>query len=147
MPAIAATAHSAARGEIAGAQSRGLEMTLGLALPAAAAFAVLAEPIAAGLFERGAFGTHDTAAVAAAVAAICAGLPGHTLEKAFGAVSFAHEDTRTPMLAALIGLVTAIAGALALFPKFGHIGVAAAIALSGWVGAAVLGIVLARRGW
>ena len=34
-----------------------------------------------------------------------------------------------------------------LFPRYGHVGVAAAIALSGWVGAALLGVVLARRGW
>jgi putative peptidoglycan lipid II flippase len=51
------------------------------------------------------------------------------------------------MLAALVGLATAIAGALALFPRFGHVGVAAAIALSGWVGAAILCAVLARRRW
>ena len=51
------------------------------------------------------------------------------------------------MLAALIGLVAAISGSLALFPTFGHVGVAAAIALSGWVGAALLCIVLAQRKW
>jgi putative peptidoglycan lipid II flippase len=147
MPAIAATAHSSARAESAATQSRGLEMTLGLALPAAAAFAVLAEPIAAALFERGAFGPGDTAAVAAALAAICAGLPGHTLEKVYGAVSFAHEDTRTPMLAALAGLATAVAAALVLFPRYGEVGVAAAIAISGWVGATLLGVILRRRGW
>jgi putative peptidoglycan lipid II flippase len=147
VPAISATARSAAGAEIAAAQSRGLEMTLGLALPAAAAFAVLAQPIAAALFERGAFDPSDTAAVAAALAAICAGLPGHTLEKVFGAVSFAHEDTRTPMLAALAGLATAVAAALALFPRYGEVGVAAAIAISGWVGATLLGAILQRRGW
>jgi putative peptidoglycan lipid II flippase len=147
MPAIAASAHSTTRAQIAGAQSRGLELTLGLALPAAAAFAVLAEPIAAALFERGAFGPGDTAAVAAALAAICAGLPGHTLEKVFGAVSFAHEDTRTPMLAALAGLAVAVAAALALFPRYGEVGVAAAIAVSGWIGATLLGAILRRRGW
>jgi putative peptidoglycan lipid II flippase len=147
VPAISATARSAAGAEIAAAQSRGLEMTLGLALPAAAAFAVLAQPIAAALFERGAFDPSDTAAVAAALAAICAGLPGHTLEKVFGAVSFAHEDTRTPVLAALAGLATAVAAALALFPRYGEVGVAAAIAISGWVGATLLGAILRRRGW
>src|SRR5262245_21172998 len=99
------------------------------------------------LFERGAFGPGDTAAVAAALAAICAGLPGHTLEKMYGAVSFAHEDTRTPMLAALAGLATAVAAALALFPRYGEVGVAAAIAISGWVGATLLGAILRRRGW
>jgi putative peptidoglycan lipid II flippase len=147
VPAIATSVREGAPEAIAAAQSRGYEIGLGLALPSAVGFALLAEPIAGGLFERGAFDARDTAAVGAALAAICAGLPGHALEKMLGAVSFAHEDTRTPMLAALAGLIAAVAGALALFPRYGHVGVAAAIAVSGWIGAALLGIVLQRRGW
>ncbi len=146
-PAVAASARTADAAATAHTQARAFETALGLALPAALALGLLAADIAGVLFERGAFGTHDTAAVAAALAAICAGLPGHALEKALGAVSFAHEDTRTPMVAALLGLAAAITGALALFPSFGHVGVAAAIALSGWVGATFLGAVLARRRW
>jgi putative peptidoglycan lipid II flippase len=147
VPLIAASVRAADPQAIARSQSRALEIALALALPAALAFALLAREIAGGLFERGAFGPRDTAAVAAALAAICAGLPGHTLEKVFGAVSFAHHDTRTPMFAALAGLAVALMGALVLFPTYGHVGVAAAIALSGWVGAGVLGAVLARRRW
>jgi putative peptidoglycan lipid II flippase len=147
VPMIAASVRTQAAGEIAAAQSRALEIAVGLALPSAVAFAILAEPIAGGLFERGAFSARDTAMVAAALAAISAGLPGHVIEKVFAAVSFAHEDTRTPMIAALCGLVTAALGALALFPLYGHVGIAAAIAGSGWVGASILGIVLARRRW
>src|SRR5262249_57675608 len=98
---------------------RGTRPGPALARPAAFGWAAVAEPIAGVLFERGAFGVRDTAAVAAALAAICAGLPGHALEKVFGAVSFAHEDTRTPMLAALTGLAAAVALSLALFPIFG----------------------------
>jgi putative peptidoglycan lipid II flippase len=146
-PAIAAAVRDGERERIAARQSRSFEIAFGLALPAAVAFAVLAEPIARALFERGAFGARDTAAVAAALAAICVGLPGHALEKVLGGVSFAHEDTRTPMLAALAGLATAVAGSLALFPGYGHVGVAAAIGMSGWVGAALLGAILRRRGW
>jgi putative peptidoglycan lipid II flippase len=146
-PAVAASVRAADTTAIASAQSRAFEMALGLALPAALALGVLAHDIAGVLFERGAFGPHDTAAVAAAIAAICAGLPGHALEKALAAVSFAEQDTRTPMLGALVGLAAAIIGAIALFPRFGHVGVAAAIALSGWVGAALLCAVLARRRW
>jgi putative peptidoglycan lipid II flippase len=85
--------------------------------------------------------------VAAALAAISAGLPGHSLEKVMGAVSFAHEDTRTPMYTALCGLATAVTGALILFPRYGHVGIAAAIALSGWIGATLLAAILWRRGW
>jgi putative peptidoglycan lipid II flippase len=127
--------------------SRAFEIAIGLALPAALGIAVLAESIAAGLFEHGAFGPRDTAAVAAATAAIAAGLPGHALEKVLGSISFAHEDTRTPMAAALAGLATAVVLARALFPAYGHVGIAAAIAASGWIGATLLGLVLARRRW
>jgi putative peptidoglycan lipid II flippase len=147
VPAIAASVRKGESAAAAGAQSRAFEIALGLALPSAAAFAVLATPIAGGLFERGAFGPHDTAMVAGALAAISAGLPGHVLEKVLGAISFAHEDTRTPMLTALAGLTTAVVGALILYPRYGHVGVAAAIAVSGWVGATTLAVVLARRGW
>jgi putative peptidoglycan lipid II flippase len=147
VPLIAASVRDRDTTAIAAAQSRAFEIALGLALPSAAAFALLAEPIAGGLFERGAFGPRDTAAVAAALAAISAGLPGHVLEKVLGAVSFAHEDTRTPMIAALCGLATATAGALLLFPTHGHVGIAAAIAFSGWIGATILCIVLIRRKW
>jgi putative peptidoglycan lipid II flippase len=51
------------------------------------------------------------------------------------------------MLAALVGLASAVIGSLALFPRYGHVGVAAAIAISGWVGAMILGTILQRRGW
>lgn len=147
VPRIAASLRSGDTGAFAAMQSRAFEIALGLALPATAGFALLAVPIAGGLFERGAFGAGDTAAVATALAAICAGLPGHVLEKVFGAVSFAHGDTSTPMFAALTGLAAAIVGGMLLFPQYGYVGVAAAIAISGWVGATLLGLILYRRGW
>lgn len=147
VPAIAASIRTENSDFIASAQSRALEIAIGLALPSAAAFAILAETITSGLFQRGAFGPHDSAAVASALAAISAGLPGHILEKVLGAISFAHEDTRTPMLAAATGLAAATAGALMLFPTYGHVGIAAAIAISGWVGAVLMSIILVRRRW
>jgi len=147
VPHIAATLRAGDADAVAGAQSRAFEIALGLALPAATGFAVLAWPIAGGLFERGAFTAQDTNAVAAALMAICAGLPGHVLEKVLGAISFAHEDTHTPMLAALCGLVAAISGSVLLFPQYGHVGGAAAIAIAGWIGAGLLTAILSWRGW
>ncbi len=147
VPRIAASVHASDASTYVHAQSRGYEIALGVALPAATGFALLAPQIAGGLFEHGLFGARDTEAVATALLAICSGLPGHVLEKVFGAVSFAHEDTKTPMFAALTGLAAAVAGGIALFPAFDYVGVAAAIALSGWVGAGLLGFVLYRRGW
>jgi len=40
-----------------------------------------------------------------------------------------------------------VTGALILFPRYGHVGIAAAIALSGWIGATLLAAILWRRGW
>jgi putative peptidoglycan lipid II flippase len=146
LPDIAASRRGDAQAFYA-AQSRAYEIALGLALPAAAGFALLAKPIASALFEHGAFGTRDTMAVAAALTAICAGLPAHVLEKVFTAVSAAHDDTGTPMLTACCGLAAAIIGGLLLFPRFGFVGVAAAIAIAAWAAAALLGFVLHRRRW
>ena len=147
VPRIAASVGARDRAAYAGAQSRAYEIALGVALPATTGFALLAPQIASGLFEHGAFGARDTDAVATLVLAMCSGIPGHVLEKVFGAVSFAHEDTRTPMLAALTGLAAAVAGGIALYPAYDYVGVAAAIALSGWIGAGLLGALLYRRGW
>jgi putative peptidoglycan lipid II flippase len=97
------------------------------------------------LFERGAFTAGDTAATAAALAAFALGLPGHVLVKTFSPVFFAREDTTTPMRAALFGFVIAILGSLALMPVLGHVGVAIAIAVSGWASAGLLGVLIARR--
>jgi putative peptidoglycan lipid II flippase len=147
VPRIAASLHDSDKTAYRAAQSRAYEIARGRARPAATGFALLAPEITSGLFEHGAFGAADTEAVAVALIAVCSGLPGHVLEKVFGAVSFSHGDAHTPMIAALTGLATAVAGGILLFPPFGYIGVAAAIAFSGWVGAAVLWVVLGRREW
>lgn len=146
-PRIAADVLARDRAAIATSQSHALEITLGIALPAAVGLAVLSSLIAGVLFEHGAFSADDTVAVAGAVTAIAAGLAGHALEKVFGAISFAKEDSRTPMLAALAGLAATCVVATLAFPRYGHVGIAGAIALSGWVSALLLTIILRQRGW
>src|SRR5579885_985332 len=145
VPAFAHAIRSGNKRELSHVESRGIELAIGLALPAAIALASLASPIVHVLFERGAFTAADSAATAAALAAFALGLPGHVLVKTFSPVFFAREDTATPMKAALAGFAVAIAGSLALMPAFGHVGVAIAIALSGWASAALLGALVARR--
>ncbi|MDB5601104.1 MAG: murein biosynthesis integral rane protein MurJ [Xanthobacteraceae bacterium] len=139
VPAFSHAVRSGNRDELSAVESRGLELALGLSLPAAFALAILAKPIVGALFQRGAFTTADTAATALALAVFALGLPGHVLVKAFSPVFFAREDTKTPMHAALVGLAVAVIGSVTLLPFAGHAGVAAAIALSGWAGALFLG--------
>ena len=146
VPVLAAHARAADGAALIGAQSRAIEFAAGLALPAAVGLVLLADPIARTLFERGAFGAADSAATAAVLAAMAFGLPGHVLEKVFAAGAYAHNDTATPMMTALAGLGVAIAGGVLLLPAFGAAGVAAAMAASGWVNAASLAAIEARRG-
>ncbi len=145
VPAFAHAIRSGDKREMAHVESRGIELALGLALPAAIALTALAGPIVRVLFERGAFGAGDTDATAAVLAVFALGLPGHVLVKTFSPIFFAREDTATPMLAALFGFAIAIVGSLVLMPVLGHVGVAIAIALSGWVSAILLGVLIARR--
>ena len=102
-PAIAAAVRTDDHAATAAAQSRAFEIALGSHSRPRRGWRCWPTPIVTALFERGAFAARDTAAVAAALAAIAFGIPGHALEKAFAAISFAHEDTRTPMLTALAG--------------------------------------------
>jgi putative peptidoglycan lipid II flippase len=145
VPAFAHAVRSSDRSELGHVESRGIELALGLTLPAAVGLIVLAEPIVRVLFQHGAFLPSDTAATAAALAAFAIGLPGHVLVKTFSPAFFAREDTATPMRAALFGFGIAITGSVILMPILGHVGIAIATAVSGWAAAAMLGIMIARR--
>jgi putative peptidoglycan lipid II flippase len=124
----------------------GIEMALGLAMPAAIALTLLAWPIVRILFERGAFTIFDSNSTSAMLGALAIGLPGHVLVKALSPIFFAREDTRTPMIAAGVGLATALAGSLAFMAAGRPTGVALSVGLSGWISAAMLWLLATRRG-
>lgn len=126
--------------------NRALEFALALTLPATVALLVVPAPIVSVLFERGAFGPEAAAATTAALVAFAVGLPAFVLNKVFSPAFFAREDTVTPMWFAGVGMVVNVAGALALAPALGHVGIALATSLAGWVNTGLLAAVLWRRG-
>ena len=83
------------------AQSRGLELAVGLALPATLGLMALGEPVVRMLFDTGVFTATDTAATAHALMWLALGLPAHVLVKALSPAFFARDDTATPLLATL----------------------------------------------
>ncbi|MGB8401198.1 murein biosynthesis integral membrane protein MurJ, partial [Bradyrhizobium sp.] len=119
-------------GAVSHAQSRGLELAAGLALPATLGLIVLSAPIVRLLFEHGAFTAADTAAAAQALMWLALGLPAHVLVKALSPAFFAREDTMTPLLATLKAALVAIVAAVLLGHFFGAAGIAASIALGAW---------------
>ena len=128
-------------------QNRALEFALFLTLPAALALMAMPVAVVQVLFERGAFSHADTLATARALAAFAAGLPAFVLIKVFSPAFFAREDTQTPMRFAAVSVGINIALALALFPWFGHVGIALATTVASWVNAVLLGRTLGARGY
>ncbi len=117
---------------VAHAESRGLELAVGLALPAMLGLIVLSEPVVRMLFEHGAFTSADTAATSRALMWLALGLPANVLVKALSPAFFAREDTLTPLLATLKGVVFAIVLSVLLGHWFGASGIAASLAIGAW---------------
>ena len=132
IPELTRAVQGGDRAAIAEAESRGLELAVGLALPATLGLIVLSEPIVRLLFEHGAFTAADTVATARALMWLALALPAHVLAKALSPAFFAREDTLTPLLATLKGFAVAIVLAVLLGHYFGAAGIAAAIALGAW---------------
>ena len=124
------------------ASNRGLELSLFLTLPAAAALMTIAAPILHTVFEHGAFRYADTLAIAPAVAAFASGLPAFALTKVFQPGFYAREDTATPMRFSIISVVVNIAASLVLSQVFGHVGIAMATSIAAWTNAILLGFKL-----
>jgi putative peptidoglycan lipid II flippase len=127
-------------------QNRGVELALLLTLPAAAGLAVLAQPILAVLFQRGAFGPEETAATAAALAAYAVGLPAFVLVKVLAPGFFARQDTATPVKVAAGAVTANLLLTLVLMQFLAHVGVAIALSVSGWMQALALLWLLSRHG-
>ena len=95
--------------DAANSLNRAIEMALLLAIPAAVALVVIASPVIAVLFERGAFGVAESDATAGALIAYAAGLPAFVLIKVLVPGYFARQDTRTPVRIAVLCLVVNVA--------------------------------------
>src|SRR5712671_1507371 len=108
VPELTRAVRSRDRTAMTRAESRGLELAAGLALPATLGLIVLSEPIVRMLFEHGAFAAADTVATTRALMLLALGLPAHVLVKALSPAFFARDDTWTPLVATLTGFAVAI---------------------------------------
>lgn len=126
-------------------QNRALELSMLLCLPASFALMILAEPLMKVLFERGAFTAETATQSAYALMAYAVGLPSFVMIKVFAPGFFAREDTRTPVKIALIAMGANVVLNVLLMIPFAHVGLALATSISGWMNAAMLGMILHRR--
>jgi putative peptidoglycan lipid II flippase len=142
-------ANRIAAGDEAGAraaQNRAIEAVLLFALPAGAGLMLLAEPLISVMFQRGAFDGAQASATAAALVAYSAGLPGYVLVKALTPGFYARQDTRTPVKIAIACVALNLALNLILMWPLLHVGLALSTAIASSANAAMLYVVLRRRG-
>lgn len=112
--------------------NRGAEFALMLTVPAAVALVVIAHPLVSVLFERGAFGEHDSTNTAWALAAYGLGLPAFVLHKVLQPLYYAREDTKRPFYFAAVSMVLNAGLALGLMPVLGFLAAALATTLAAW---------------
>ncbi|MGY9046005.1 virulence factor MviN [Puniceibacterium antarcticum] len=124
-----------ARDDIGGREafSRAGELCLALTVPCAVALVLVPLPMVSVLFQRGATGPDDSAAIALAVALYGLGLPAFVLQKVLQPLFFAREDTRSPFRYAVWSMVANAAIAIGLAPYIGWIAPAIATTTAGWL--------------
>jgi putative peptidoglycan lipid II flippase len=132
----------------------GLRLTLLLALPAAAALAVLAVPLITTLFHYGAFRAHDVWMTRDALMAYSLGLLGLILVKVLAPGFYARQNIRTPVKVAIFTLIATQLMNLAFIGPLKQAGLALAIGLGACLNAGLLlhllrkhGIYQAQAGW
>ncbi|MFT6077949.1 MAG: putative peptidoglycan lipid II flippase [Rickettsiales bacterium] len=126
-------------------QNIALEASLILVIPAALALACLSHPIIEVLFQRGAFGANETAAVAKALMFYSFGLPAFVMTKVLEPSFFARGNTKTPMKIAVFCVVVNIALTLALFKPLGYIGIVLASVIASYINIILMLIVLTGK--
>jgi putative peptidoglycan lipid II flippase len=124
----------------------GLRVTLLLAVPAAAALAVLALPLIATLFHYGRFSAEDAWMTRQALMAYSVGLVGMILVKILAPGFYARQNVVTPVKIGVFTLAATQVMNLAFIIPLKHAGLALAIGLGACLNAALLYRYLRRHG-
>ncbi len=127
----------------------GIKLVVILILPATVGLFVLARPIVALLFERGAFTANDTTMTALALQFYLIGLPFAAIDQPLVFAFYARKNTLLPNLVAFAGVAIYLAVALTLLQSFGMIALVLGNSTM-WTGHALIMLWLARArlgGW
>jgi putative peptidoglycan lipid II flippase len=122
----------------------GLRITVLLAVPAAAALAVIALPLIATLFQYGRFSEGDAWMTRQALVAYSVGLVGMILVKILAPGFYARQNVVTPVKIGVLTLVATQAMNLVFIVPLRHAGLALAIGLGACLNAFLLYVVLRR---
>ena len=169
LPSFAEQAVRQAHAEMRRSLSFAIALTNYVAIPSSVALVMLARPITAVLFQRGAFTAADVDLTAPALQAYAAGLWALSLVRVIAPAFYALRDPRTPMWTAAGAFVVNVIASLALVGELpyaegssfgaaigraaaalqiaplGHVGLALAASIAVSVNAALLIVPITRR--
>jgi putative peptidoglycan lipid II flippase len=128
-------------------QANAIELAMLLTLPCAVALFFTGFAFVKAFMEGQAFTPEDARVTGMVVSALVVGLPAYVLVKVLTPNFFARKDTRTPVYTAAASLLVTVGLNIVLVPVLGVVGLALAGAVGAWVNIALLGAILARRGF
>lgn len=140
LPSLSKSFADKSDGEYSQLLDWGLRLTFILALPAAAALAVLSVPLISSLFHYGAFTDHDVWMTRQALIAYSLGLLGLILVKVLAPAFYSRQNIKTPVKIAVFTLVaTQFMNLVFVFGlDLRHAGLALAIGLGACINAGLL---------
>jgi putative peptidoglycan lipid II flippase len=147
LPALSRFIAGAKDDEAVRLQANAIELSMLLTLPCAVALFISGDAFVKAFMEGQAFTAEDARVTGMVTSALVVGLPAYVLVKVLTPNFFARADTRTPVYTAAASLVVTVALNFALIPSMGVVGLALAGAIGAWVNIALLGVILARRGF
>ena len=145
LPTLSAQAARGALDDLRLTINYGLRMILFIILPAMAGLMLLREPIVHLFFEHGEFSAADTTATAAVLLAYAVGLWAFAGVRILVSAFYSLQDTKTPALAAVAGVLSNLILALLLMKSFQYVGLAIATAIASMVNGSILLIILTQR--
>ncbi|MGY6551183.1 MAG: murein biosynthesis integral membrane protein MurJ [Erythrobacter sp.] len=147
LPALSRFISRAEDDEAVRLQANAIELAMLLTLPCAVALFISGTAFVQVFMAGQAFTLEDANITGMVVKALVLGLPAYVLVKVLTPNFFARRDTRTPVYTAGASLVVTVALNFLLVPVLGVVGLALAGAIGAWVNIALLGAILARRGF
>ena len=119
-----------------------------LAVPSVIGLILFASPLLATIFQRGAFLWVDVHQASLSLIGFAFGLPFFMAMKVLVPAFFSRQNTKTPMIVAMISLILNIIlnYLLAFYYELGHLGLAIASSISAIISVAILSIFLRNDG-
>ncbi|HYV06690.1 MAG TPA: murein biosynthesis integral membrane protein MurJ [Blastocatellia bacterium] len=145
LPAISRSAARKDEAEFKHTLASSMRLAFLLTIPSAVGLIVLGRPIIALIYERGLFGTGDTAHTAAALGCFAVGLTGYAAIKILAPAFYALGDSRTPMIISLLSMATNFAMNWALVGVMQERGLALSTSTVALVNFGLLYLIMRRR--